>query len=199
MSFAEVQFPTDIAYGSAGGPEFSTDIIQTYSAHEQRNSNWAQARIRYNVAYGVKNATQLSNLIAFFRARKGQAEGFRFKDWTDYTGTAQTLGEGDNSTTEFILVKRYVSGLQTHSRTITKPVEGTVNIYLDAVLQESGYSLDSSTGILTFDSAPGAGVAITADFEFDVPVRFATDRLSNRLDDYGIYSALDIPLIEVRV
>lgn len=199
MSFAEVQFPTDIAYGSVGGPEFSTDVVVTHGGHEQRNSNWSQARIRYNVAYGVKNASQLAALIAFFRARKGQAEGFRFKDWTDYQAVAQPLGTGDGSETEFQLIKQYSSGAVTRTRTLTKPVTATVSVYLDAVLQESGYTLDSTTGIITFDSAPGGGVAVSADFEFDVPVRFATDRLSARLDDYGVYSAQDIPLIEVRV
>jgi uncharacterized protein (TIGR02217 family) len=198
MSFAEVQFPADIAYGSAGGPEYSTDIVVTHGGYEQRNSNWSQARSRYNVASGVKTASQLESLIAFFRARQGQAQGFRFKDWTDYQGIAQTLGTGDGSATSFQLVKRYSSGATTVSRTITKPVTVSVKIYVDASLQSSGYSLDSTSGVVTFDSPPSNGDVISADFEFDVPVRFATDRLSARLQDYGVYSTLDIPLIEVR-
>jgi len=40
---------------------------------------------------------------------------------------------------------------------------------------------------------------ISASFQFDVPVRFDTDRLSASLDAYGIHSWLDIPLVEVRV
>ena len=27
MSFAEVQFPSDISYGSRGGPEYATDVV----------------------------------------------------------------------------------------------------------------------------------------------------------------------------
>lgn len=199
MSFAEVQFPADISYGSAGGPEYSTDVVVTHGGHEQRNSNWSEARLRYNVAYGVRTEAQLQALIAFFRARKGQADGFRFKDWTDYQGVAQSLGTGDGAETEFQLVKHYTSGATTRTRTVTKPVNGTVDIYLNSVLQESGVTVDTETGIVTFSSPPGGGVAVTADFEFDVPVRFATDRLSARLDSYGVYSALEIPLIEVRV
>ena len=42
MSFAEVRFPDDISYGSSGGPEYSTDIVETQSGHEQRNANWAE-------------------------------------------------------------------------------------------------------------------------------------------------------------
>ena len=94
MGFVEEQFPTDISYGSSGGPEFSTDIVTAQSGHEQRNSNWAEARARYNVAHGVKSQTQLDALIAFFRARKGRACGFRFKDWIDYKASNQLLGQG---------------------------------------------------------------------------------------------------------
>ncbi len=106
MSFAETRFPADISYGSAGGPEYSTDVIITYSGHEQRNSNWADARCRFNVAYGVKTADQVADLISFFRARKGQSEGFRYKDWTDFEAFGETLGTGNGSATQFQLVKR---------------------------------------------------------------------------------------------
>jgi uncharacterized protein (TIGR02217 family) len=41
--------------------------------------NWAEARGRWDVGTGLKNQQQLDALIAFFRARKGKAYGFRFK------------------------------------------------------------------------------------------------------------------------
>jgi len=200
MAFIETRFPTDIAYGSAGGPEYSTDIVITQGGYEQRNANWSQARARYNVAHGVKTQAQLNTLIAFFRARKGRADGFRFKDWTDYQVTGQAIGTGNGSNKIFQLVKTYTSGSVTESRTVTKPVAGTVNIYLGGVLQNgSAYSLDTTTGIVTFVAAPGSSVAVTADFQFDLPARFDTDRLSATLDSYGSHSWHDIPIIEIRV
>ncbi len=57
---------------------------------------------------------------------------------------------------------------------IKKPVVGTVKPYLAGVLQSSGWSVDTTTGVLTFLASPAVGVAVTADFEFDVPVRFDT-------------------------
>lgn len=91
MSFVEVQFPSDISYGATGGPMFLTDVVATVSGHEQRNSKWSQARARYNVASGVKTETQWQALIAFFRARRGKAVGFRFKDWGDFKAVNQPL------------------------------------------------------------------------------------------------------------
>lgn len=198
MSFSETRFPVDVSYGSAGGPEFSTDIVITHSGHEQRNSNWAEARLRFNVAYGVRSAEQLAEVIAFFRARKGQAEGFRYKDWTDFQGLAEVLGTGNGSNTQFQLVKHYVSGATQKQRVITKPVAGAVQAYVNGMAAAIS-AVNTSTGIITLASAPANGTTITADFEFDVPVRFATDRLSASLDNYGVYSVRELPLVEIRI
>lgn len=197
--FVEVQFPTDISYGAKGGPGFSTDVVETFSGREQRNINWSQARSRYNAASGVKSESQWAALIAFFRARRGKAIGFRYKDWSDYKGSNEAIGTSDGSTTDFQLVKIYTSGAVAVSRTIAKPVSGTVKIYVDSILQNSGVSVDTATGIVTFDTAPGSGDAITADFEFDVPVRFDTDELDISVDAYDAGRWDAIPLVEVRV
>lgn len=199
MSFAEVQFPTDISYGATGGPMFLTDVVTTISGHEQRNSKWSQSRAKYNVASGVKTETQWQALIAFFRARRGKAVGFRFKDWSDYKAQGVQIGVGDSSATQFQLVKIYSSGSVAVSRTITKPVAGTVDIYIDSVLQTSGVTIDTTTGIVTFAVAPAGGAIITADFEFDVPVRFDTDEMAVSMDSFDAGNWSSIPLIEVRI
>jgi uncharacterized protein (TIGR02217 family) len=199
VSFVEIQFPADISYGSSGGPTFSTDVIEAFSGFEQRNINWSAARARYNVAHGVKTQSQLDELIAFFRARQGKAIGFRFKDWTDYQAVAQNIGTGNGSQTVFQLTKKYTSSV-TVTRVIKKPVNNaTMKVYLNAVLQSSGYTVNYATGEITFTTAPGSGVAVTADFEFDVPVRFDTDQLDAAIDDFGSRSWSDIPLVEVRL
>jgi uncharacterized protein (TIGR02217 family) len=197
--FAEVQFPTDISYGATGGPMFLTDIVSTLSGREQRNSKWSQSRAKYNVASGIKTESQWHALIAFFRSRRGMAVGFRFKDWSDYQGENEEIGVGDSTTTQFQLVKIYASGLIAVSRDIVKPVMGTVDVYIDSVLQASGITIDTTTGIVTFDTAPADGEVITADFEFDVPVRFDTDELALSMDSFDAGSWNSIPLIEVRI
>ncbi|MCE3233055.1 MAG: hypothetical protein K0R98_1312 [Rickettsiaceae bacterium] len=198
-SFHEVRFPTDISYGSSGGPEYSTDIVITNGGYEQRNANWEQARAVYNIAHGVKTQSQLDALIAFFRARQGRAYGFRFKDWSDFSATAQLIGTGNGILTTFQLVKSYTSGEQTVTRPVHKPVDNSVSIYVDGILQSSGAIVNTGTGLVTFSSPPANGKAITATFEFDVPVRFDTDRLSASLDSYGINSWAGISLVEVRI
>jgi uncharacterized protein (TIGR02217 family) len=77
-------------------------------------------------------------------------------------------------------------------------VDGVVRIALGGVEQLSGWSVDTTTGLVTFNTAPGAGVSITAGFEFDVPVRFDTDALDVTLDLERLGSITSIPLLELR-
>ena len=198
-TFHEVQFPPKVAYGASGGAEFNTSITTTFSGFEQRNVNWQKARGRWDVSTGIKTKTDMDILQAFFRARFGKAYGFRFKDWSDYQAVGQTLGTGNGTQTVFQLTKAYTSGAYSYSRDIKKPVTGTVKIYLNAVLQVSGFSVDLTTGIVTFSAAPGAGVIVSADFDFDVPVRFDTDTLAVRADGPGIFVWDAIPIVEIRL
>lgn len=199
MTFHEIQFPFDIAYGASGGPGYSTSVVQTASGFEQRNMNWSAARGSWDVSSGLKQPSQLETLIAFFRARKGRACGFRFKDWTDYQATGQALGTGDGETQTFQLVKTYASGAGSETRTITKPVSGTVVVYADGAKQTTGVSVDTTTGVVTFSEAPADGAVLTADFEFDVPVRFDTDEMDVTIENFNLNEWSSIPIVEIRV
>jgi len=196
--FHEVQFPPDISYGASGGPGYSTTVVTTVSGHERRNANWADARGKWNVAHGLKKRDQVAALIAFFRARKGRAYGFRFKDWTDYQAFAQVLGVGDGANKTFQLVRHYASGGAVETRVIAKPVPGSVKIYRDGVGAVSGWSVNTATGLVTFTTAPASGVQVTADFEFDVPVRFDSDQMDLRLETYQLGSWGQISVLEIR-
>lgn len=199
MSNTEVRFPDDISYESTGGPEFSTEIITTQNGCEQRNINWTHSRGRYNISHGIKTAEQLAELIQFFRVHKGRALAFRFKDWTDYRAEKQLIGIGNNTKTTFQLIKTYTSGNNSYVRKITKPVYDTLDIYCADIKQvKNTYEVSYTTGIVTFSIPPHQGVKITANFEFDIWVRFDTDVLTASLNSVGSYSWKGIPLVEVK-
>lgn len=207
MAFHDIRFPENISRGARGGPERRTQIVELASGDEERNASWANSRRRFDVAYGIRKADDLAAVIAFFEARGGRLYGFRFKDWSDYKSalpsvaishTDQSLGTGTGAATQFQLVKRYNSGAQTWTRTITKPVAGTLLVALNGVAQPSGWTVDTTTGIITFTVAPGIGIAVTAGFEFDVPVRFDSEAMDVTLDFERLGSITSIPLIEVR-
>ncbi|MDD3029977.1 MAG: DUF2460 domain-containing protein [Alphaproteobacteria bacterium] len=208
MAFDEVVLPLRVGFGSQGGPNFSTDVVTIASGYERRNQNWAEARRTFDARTGVRTADDAAALLTFFHARAGRARGFRLKDWSDFSSAAdhigtpafddQALGSGDGARTAFPLVKNYTSGEATHTRTIAKPVADSVLIGVDGTALTTGWSLDSTTGIVTFASAPSSGQAVTAGFLFHVPVRFDTDVLSLSVETFHAYEA-SVPLVEIRV
>lgn len=208
MAFDEIRFPDNISRGARGGPERRTRIVELASGREERNSPWAGSRRRYDASYGVRRADDLAVVIAFYEARMARLRGFRWKDWADYKSclpsaavgsTDQLIGQGDGTATAFQLSKTYSSGLQSYVRTINKPVAGTVLIAVGGVVQSSGWSVDTTTGIITFAVAPANGASITAGFEFDVPVRFDSDLMDVNLDIERLGSITSIPLMEIKL
>lgn len=196
--FHDVRFPTAIAYGASGGPQYRTAVVTTFAGFELRNVDWSHARGRWNVGTGIRRREDVAEVIAFFRARFGRAYGFRFKDWSDYEAAEpQLLGVGDGTTTAFQLVKHYGSEAHAVARRITRPVEGSVVVYRDG-LEESAVSVDHATGVVSFGSAPGEGVAVTARFAFDVPVRFDTDTMDVSIETFEMGQWSQIPLVELR-
>jgi uncharacterized protein (TIGR02217 family) len=210
MNFHETRFPAALSAGSSGGPERRTEIVTLSNGFEERNSPWAHSRRRYDAGLGVRSLDDLAELIAFFEARHGRLFGFRWKDWTDFKSCApsltpgpldQTIGTGDGARREFSLVKCYASGSQSYARPIVKPVDGTVQVAVNGVARQAGdgVSIDHLSGEVTFVAAPSAGAVVTAGFEFDVPVRFDTDRISTSLTGFAAGEIPSIPVIELRV
>jgi uncharacterized protein (TIGR02217 family) len=166
MAFHEVQFPSNVSQGARGGPRRKTQIVTLANGDEERNASWLNSRREYDVSYAIRNPDQLAAVVAFFEARNGMLYGFRFKDWSDYksclptatlANTDQAIGTGTGALTAFQLKKAYVSGATTWSRTITKPVAGTVKIALNGVNQASGWTVDTTTGIVTFSTGVWRG------------------------------------------
>lgn len=144
-------------------------------------------------------------LIAFFRARRGPARGFRLCDPTDFsshgmTGSPtmldQVLGDGDGVRSVFRLVKAYGSGDDPQQRFITRPVPTSVTVSIDGV-RTRDWSLEPG-GVISLAQAPAEGAVVRAGFLFDVPVRFAEDRLDISGAAFAAGEAPSVPLIEIR-
>jgi uncharacterized protein (TIGR02217 family) len=210
MAFHDIRFPTNVSYGSVGGPERLTEIVTLANGFEERNTPWAHSRRRYDAGFGLRSLNDVDQVIAFFEARRGQLYGFRWKDWSDYKSCAaaapvsaqdQRLGTGDGFTRVFALSKRYLSGEASYLRPIAKPVAGTVLVAVadDPKLEGVDYTLDITVGLITFASAPDIGAIVSAGFEFDVPVRFDTDRIQTSVASFNAGDLPNIPIIEVRL
>ena len=210
MAFHDIRFPTALSFGASGGPERRTEIVTLANGFEERNTPWSQSRRRYDAGTGLRSLDDVEALIAFFEARMGQLNGFRWKDWTDHKSCTpsrtvgpedQVLGLGDAATKAFQTVKTYRSGAQASVRTIAKIVPGTFRLAIagDPKVEGVDFTLDATTGLVTFPTPPGVGALITAGYEFDVPVRFDTDRLQASVATFRAGEVPSVPVVELRV
>jgi uncharacterized protein (TIGR02217 family) len=221
MSFFEVEFPTTISLKASGGPTLNTSVNTSLAGAEQRNRNWALARSKWQVSLltpsGILAQTFVDLLQAFFLVVGGRADGFRLKDHKDFQFSNEQIGVGTGSLTTFQLQKTYTIGGRTYTRTIAKPIMGTVSNYKGVALPNTvtltdngtpiaggSFSVNATTGIATIPTPPLAGHIIRASGQFHFPVRFDSDELALQVEAMAgdnispIVSLNTIGLIELR-
>lgn len=210
MAFHEIRFPANLSFGSVGGPERRSEIVTLASGYEERNSSWAHSRRRYDAGMGLRSLDDVQALLVFFEARAGQLHGFRWKDWSDCKSCVpsgqpgfsdQLIGKGDGARRSFALLKAYESGGSRYERPVTKPVSDSVRAGFGGVERFPGadYQVNHETGIITFDVAPEPGADVTAGYEFDVPVRFDTDRIAVSVASFQAGDMPQVPIVEIRI
>lgn len=222
MAFFEVEFPKTISFGAVGGSTFYTNINEGFSGFEQRNRNWSRTRGKWNISLitpsemDTQRTTFVSLLQSFFLVVGGRADGFRFKDFTDFEATAQPLATVTAGSV-YQLQRTYTIGGRSYVRTITKPVTASVNdykgnaltntvtVYEDATpITPGDVSVDHTTGLVTIAGLSSPIGAITADFQHHFPVRFNMDDLEMQVLESQIVSGkpivrVEFEIVEIRV
>jgi uncharacterized protein (TIGR02217 family) len=204
-AFDDVDFPLALGREASVVAEFSTAIVTGQSGAEQRAPDWDNARLRYDAGPGVRSEADVRTLVDFYRARRGPAVAFRFRDPFDASSAAngegpamtdQILGMGDGVRTDFPLVKGYGSGAGAARRRISRPVAASVTVSINGAVT-GGWTL-GPLGVVRFAVPPAHGADVRAGFLFDVPVRFAEDRLEVSSATWMAGEIAGVPLIEVR-
>lgn len=208
-SFHDVRLPVRLAYGSTAGLERQTEIASMASGFEQRNSRWAHAKRKYNIAAGPRPIGELINLLQFFEARGGRLYGFRWQDKFDFQSCElgrtiravdQTCLPLDKVGVQFQLQKTYTSGATIMTRSITKPIASSVVVAVAGrALAPNAFTLDALSGKIRLASAAANPALVTAGYQFDVPVRFDIDQLEIEYTAHDAGRINAIPLIELRL
>ena len=144
-------FPDDVSAWARGGASFLTDIVETDSGRRQRTIVWSNPLGRwelseaFRVREGGPSAYSIKVVRDLFNVARGQAYGFRMKDWLDFkddgNGVFQTIGPG-----QYQMYKNYIVGSYSSTRIIQKP--RTATVYQSSTPMVSP-PLDMTTGILT--------------------------------------------------
>lgn len=200
---------------------YNTQITVGASGYEYRNANWQDPLHRFNAGFNIKTKAQVRTLIDFFHTVKGRETAFLVKDYLDFsvdswTTVAETV---TGASQEFQLFQTYTNALgTTETRQINKVDGSTVELRYNGVDEktydatppptaESHFSVDDTTGIITYDPPGTASVEFKVG-EYYVPARFDIDVLDVELLLYYVNAngseqtnvqPPDIPLVEVRV
>ena len=180
MNFHEVQFPANLSFGALGGPQRRVDVVTLANGYEERNTPWAHSRRVYDAGLGLRSLDDVEQVIAFYEARYGQMYGFRWKDWSDFKSCKPSaqIARGD---------QQIATG------------DGVRTQFQDAKRDTVDYTVDETTGVITFFNAPDPDTRVYAGYEFDVPVRFDSDSLLPNIASFHAGQVPDIPVREVRV
>jgi uncharacterized protein (TIGR02217 family) len=225
FDFSETRLDLGMPLGK-GGPSYRTIITRNTRDFEKRHMKQPEWLFSGDVGQVLLFAKQIEYLTAFFNARKGKAQGFRYKWWADYKATAVALNLGDGASTQgvtfpltgngattvFALRKRYTWAGQTTYKTIKKlAFTPSPKVFVNGTQLTSGFIFNYDLGSVGFATPPASGAVITWEGEFDLPVRFDIDYLPGALlaiDGYGntvfdkgtgepYYQFSSIPLVEL--
>jgi uncharacterized protein (TIGR02217 family) len=173
-------FPTlpGLGFSVIRTPIWSNQIQQSVSGKKTSVALWSYPRHRWTLTYnylrGDASLAEFQTLFGFFNARQGQFDTFQYQDADDNAVTGQQIALGDGATTAFQLYRVFAGNAEPiyAPHTVSK-------VYVDGVDKPGHWTVtswgDAAPGIVTFDSAPASGKAITADFTYYWPCRFTTD------------------------
>jgi len=160
-------------------PKWNTKIQTGVSGREQRTAMAAYPIYSFSLFYEILRGgspnLELEKLMGFFLARQGSYDNFLFTDANDNAVTAQSIGSGNASTTAFQLTRTFGAGGFLYTEP-TMNINSTPSIYLNGVLKTvtTDYTINS-TGMVTFTTPPGIGVAVTWTGSYYYRCRFVKD------------------------
>lgn len=155
--------------------------------------SYGKLMVDCRVHLNADSGNTVGDFLDFVQARQGGYDSFLYKARfaRHKTQTLEAVGTGTGSATAFALDMKHVDA-------------STLLVYKDAVLQtlttHYTFSGNNTAPVVTFVSAPGNGLAITATYDYYTPVRFAADDVSgdvlHLLSDATSIEDVDVSLVE---
>lgn len=178
MSFTETTFNSNyVIFDTSGGPEHKTQVERYDSGGAVRSPLRDVALGSWDIGGRVVTKSELDEIIRVRRAVKGQAYGFRWKDWGDYRVSRPESIMGQISGLLYQMYKAYIFGTLVEYRPILKPVVGKTIVWKNSVNITGACSIDTTKGQILLSSFT-SGDILKFETEFDCPVRFSTDKIT---------------------
>lgn len=197
MNFHDISLPKFMQVFATGQPSFLTSVVTTASGQELRKLDRNDAIQKYIIKNCFLSNKEFEEFNSFFRARRGQTFAFKFFDYADHSVVGQTITTSDSLKQEFQLFKLYKDSVLPYFRKITKPIRDSVTIYVNN--NKVAFEIDYDKGIITLKTPLSIEDVVSADFMFEVVVRFCSDSFEYNYCSNGAIELSNIELIEVRI
>lgn len=175
MSNSVLINPVGVKFDNTKTPTFMTLIQEAVSGKENRLGLRQYPKWEFSLSYEILRDSvafnELETFGGFFLQMRGQLDSFLYSDPQDNAVADQNFGTGNGTTTAFQLSRLW--------GVFSEPVQN-VNAITNikkagvAVTAGSGYTV-SSTGLITFATAPANGAALTWTGSFYYRCRFTQD------------------------
>jgi uncharacterized protein (TIGR02217 family) len=201
-------FPTlpGLAWSVTKTPTFQTRIQRAVSGRELRAVDYPYPLWQFALVYDflrdnpAAGYDELRTLLGFFMLCQGAFGTFLFQDPSDFQVTGQQIGIGDASTTVFQLQR--AMGASLAGGGFMEPIvapNAVLAIYVNGIVQApTTYSVDPTTGLVTFSTAPGSGLVIMADFTYYFRCRFVDDKYDFENFMFRLWQLKKLTFISVR-
>ena len=195
-----------LAWSVSKTPTFQTRIQRAVSGRELRALDYPYPLWQFTLVFDLLRDNpaagydELRTLMGFFMLCQGAFGTFLYRDPSDDQVTGQQIGVGNASATIFQLQRSMGATLPGGGflEPILAPnIVGAV--YLDGITQSpASYSIDPNTGLVTFATAPGSGLVITADYSYYFRCRFVDDSYAFENFMFRLWQLKKLTFISVR-
>jgi uncharacterized protein (TIGR02217 family) len=195
-----------LAWSVTKTPTFQTRVQRAVSGRELRALDYPYPLWQFALVYDFLRDNpsagydELRTLLGFFMLCQGAFGTFLFQDPSDFQVTGQQIGIGDASTAVFQLQR--AMGATLSGGGFLEPIVApnvVSAIYFDGITQApAAYSVDSTTGLVTFGTPPGSDLIITADFTYYFRCRFVEDKYDFENFMFRLWQLKKLTFISVR-
>jgi uncharacterized protein (TIGR02217 family) len=195
-----------LAWSVTKSPTFQTRIQRAASGRELRALDYPYPLWQFTLVFDflrdnpAAGFDELRTLMGFFMLCQGAFGTFLFQDPSDDRVSGQQIGTGDTLRTVFQLQR--TMGETLPGGGFLEPIlaPNVVSaVYFNGIIQDpAGYSVDSMTGLVTFNTAPGSGLIITADYSYYFRCRFVDDSYAFENFMFRLWQLKKLTFISVR-
>ncbi len=195
-----------LAWSVTKSPTFQTRIQRAASGRELRALDYPYPLWQFTLVFDLLRDNpltgydELRTLMGFFMLCRGAFGTFLFRDPSDDRVAGQQIGVGNASTTVFQLQR--AMGKTLPGGGFQEPIVApnvVSAVYLNGITQNpASYSVDPNTGLITFETAPGGGMIITADFSYYFRCRFVDDSYAFENFMFQLWQLKKLTFISVR-